>query len=178
MAFGVDDLFSIVAGSAWLTKEGASAIGEQAQDKARDELIRDYILRNTDDALEAKLRKDIEDPDKFDEIWQRIEQFKRDNPTKLWKKIHKETRTPCYAGFSLVNVRTFSVNDIGQKRLPFRDAKGGLYGRNLTEESQLRDNREIALSLLIWTYGKETRESAQQNAQRVYPIQKSKGRNW
>ena len=178
MGFGVGDLFGIFAGGAWLAKENIASIGEQSVDKTRSELIQAYILENTDSALEEKLRKDIEDPDKYDEIWQRIERFKRDNPTMLWKKLHQKTGTICYAGFSLLNVRTYGVEDIGKKRLPFRDSTGSMYGKSYAEEARLRDNREIALSLLIWTYGKETKTSAVQNAERIYPLPRGKIRNW
>lgn len=177
MGFGVGSLFSVLLGGAWLVKETVGEIKEHSGDEVRRRLISSYIDENTDLELEDRLRKDIENPDKYDEIWARIEGYKRDNPTILWSKIHKTTGTKCYAGFSLLNCRSFDIADIGERRIPFRDAKGSLYGRNQMEERQLHDNREIALSLLIWTYGKETRDSARNNAERIYPIAPSK-RKW
>ena len=174
MSFGVGDLFGILAGGAFVTKEAIKEIGERAESEGRTKLIQAYISESTDIELEKKLKMDIEDPKKYAEVWERIESYKRDNPTTAWCKTHKATGKKCYPGFSLIYCRSFDVADIGKRRIPFRDAKGGLFGRNQTEEAQLHDNREIALSLLMWTYGKETVNSARKNAENIYPITPSK----
>lgn len=86
--FGVVDLFTILAGGAWLTKESVKSILELEDNKANARQIFSFIEEHTDEALEAKYRADIDNPENSEQIWRTLELFKRDNP--VWCKKHED----------------------------------------------------------------------------------------
>ena len=154
---GVGDLFTILAGGAWLTKEAVNEIGERADDQTRDALIKKYIAEHTDPALERRLWEDVENPVMYDELWRRIETFKRDNPVYCNEDIIKNTKKD-YTGIKEIVYSPWY--DVGKRRPLFRDA-----------------NPSGLVYLLMQTYGKMKLSHAREEAERLYPIPKSK-RSW
>lgn len=151
-----------MAGGAFIAREAGVEIVERAESKERAKLIREFVEQHTDKQLEEKLMADVKNPSMYDKIWRRLEEFKRDNP------LFCKARTTEYAGFGWGNV--------GKERLGFFNAKGGLYGRSQYEELVLRGNRNIAVYLLMQTYGKMTENHANNMARKKYPLKPSKRR--
>lgn len=160
MSFGVGDLFGILAGGAFVAREAGIEICERAEGEARSKLIKEFVVEHTDAELEQKLTADVENPSMYNDVWKRLEEFKRDNP--LFCKKH----TSQYDRFGWENV--------GKERLPFRDAKGTLIGKSQNEELILKSNRNIAVYLLMQTYGIMTANSALEAAREKYPLKPTK----
>ena len=160
MGFGVGDLFSILAGGAWLAKDAVCESLERDRNNRQYRLCKTYVDKHTDPELEKKLKKDIEDPKKYNQIWERIEKYQRDNPLCPWNRCYEDAPRESYVWF----FADFKQSDIGKKRLPVRNEKGSLYGRNSAEGDWLFRNQEFTLSLLMWTYGKESSRNAINNA--------------
>jgi len=163
MSFGIGDLFSILSGGAWLAKEAAKEAAEKKDDITCAERRRRFIAEHTDLELEEKLKKEIEDPREYESVWQRIEAFKRENCEFCDMHSNEHER--------------FGWAQVGTQRLAFRDKKGGLYGKSLYEETQLKGNRNIALYLLMQTYGKMKLSHAEAVAGRMFPLKES-NRSW
>lgn len=169
MGFGVEDLFGILAGGAWLTKEAIKENLELAGNRAHAEKIMSFIEEHTDTQLEENLRKDILNPDCYDSVWIRLETYKRDNP--VWCKRHEEKGWQGqYTG--VYYEPHFGWQDVGIKRLPFwGDDESAL---NQKERAVFDVNRGIALNLLMQTYGKMSLAMARIKAEEKYPLPKSK----
>lgn len=160
MSFGVGDLFGILAGAAFVAREVGIEISERAEGEVRSKLIKEFVAEHTDVELEHKLIADVENPYKYDEVWNRLEEFKRNNP--IFCKKH----TSQYDRFGWENV--------GKARLRFRDSNGTLIGKNQNEELALKGNRNIAVYLLMQTYGKMTENSALEAAREKFPLKPTK----
>lgn len=169
---GVLELYEILFGGAWVTKELFKEAGERGVEKRRSELIKQYVAEHTDLELEERLMREVESPSKYNEVWERIENFKRENPVyckreadKSWKKKYDGT----YGYFS-----RFGWQDVGYSRLEFRTSKGSLYGKTQREDILLEGNRNIAVYLLMQTYGKMKLSHAKTQAENMYRPQRSK----
>ena len=139
MSFGIGDLLSIFAGAGFLANKAAKEHKEKQQALTRNDLIQRFVQKYTDPVLEEKLRQDILDPAKYDEIWERIESYKaRNGGWYSWRRDH-----PAWQAVS-------------QERLPFRTESGAVHAKNQYEDSVLSDNRNKALFMLMHTYGKMT----------------------
>ena len=159
---GIGDLFSIFAGGAWLATETAKEIGEQAVDEERSRLIKAYIAEHTDPKLEQRMMEDVKNPDMYNPV------FCDEEAKKFLIKRHDGTYD--YASI-------FGWQDVGKRRLMFRTANGCLYGKSQYEDMELDGNRNIAVMLLMQTYGKMKLSHARATASELYPAQKSK-RHW
>ena len=147
MSFGIGDLLSILTGAGFLAKEGAKASRERSDALNRNELICQFIQKYTDRELEEKLRQDILDPAKDDEIWERIESYKvKKGKWYRWNSDH-----PAW-------------QEVGLERKPFRTESGNIHARTQYEDTMLNDNRKHALFMLMHTYGKMTVQNATQEA--------------
>ena len=71
----------------------------------------------------------------------------------------------------------FGWQNVGEERLPFRTTNGSLYGKSQYQDLELDGNRNIAVMLLMQTYGKMKLSHAKTTAEKLYPIPKS-NRNW
>lgn len=143
MAFGIDDLLYIFAGTGFLFNRAAKEKKEKRQSLTRNDLIQQFVQKYTDPDLEERLRLEILDPGKYEEIWERIESYKsKKGGWYLWKRDH-----PAW-------------QEVGERRLPFRTEDGLLYPKNQYETSVLSGNRNKALFMLMHTYGKMTVDDA------------------
>ena len=139
MPFGVNELFSIFAGAGFLANKSRKERQEKRASLTRNDLIDQYIKKYTDPELEKKLIHDILDPQKYDEIWDRIESYKkRRGGWYVWKR-----HNPAW-------------QEVGTHRLPFRTMSGQTYTKNQYENNVLQGNRNKALYMLMHTYGKMT----------------------
>lgn len=170
---GVLDLFTILAGGAWLTKETVREIGERGAEQHCAQLYNEFVARHSDLELEHQLRAQIEDPACYDKIWQRLELFKRDNP--VWCREHEEKGRYDANGRYVEPV--FGWQFVGKERLPFRSKYGSLYSNNQSESSRLAYNRLLAVCMLMQTYGKMSLVDARDAANKKYPSIPSK-RKW
>ena len=160
MGFSVGDLFGILAGGAFVAREACIEIGEKAEGEERAKQIKVFIAEHTDAELEQRLTADVENPSMYEEVWKRLEEFKRDNP--VFCKQH----TSQYDRFGWANV--------GKERLNFRSEKGSLIGSSQNEELILKSNRNVAVYLLMQTYGKMTVNAALEAAREKYPLKPTK----
>ena len=156
-------LFGLLAGGAMIAKDSIDAARENVRSMEIAEARKEYVKAHTDSELEERLMHDVENPEKYEDLWERIESFKRDNPVFCSKHASRYER--------------FGWNNVGHERLMFRSAKGGLYGKTQYESMLLDGNRNIAVYLLMQTYGKMKKSHAQAEAERIYPIIPSK-RRW
>lgn len=158
MPFGIGDLLSIFGGAAFLAKKAVEEHKEREAALTRNELIQKFVQKYSDLALEERLRQDIRNPEKYNEIWERIESYKaRKGGWYVWKSEH-----PAW-------------QDVGRGRLPFRTASGELHAPTQYEDDILCGNRNKALFMLMHTYGKMTVNDATWEARNA-----SEGmlRNW
>lgn len=130
----------------WLAIGSYHVFGESIADYSQKKKINEVssIIKSLiDEEFEQKLRDEISDasPDKFNEVWCRIEEYKRDNPHLLQK--HNSTSYWSY---------------VGKERFPFtRDKFCLVAGKNkLTkaDEKMLSTYRGWTITLLMSTYGK------------------------
>lgn len=150
MSFGIRDLFSIFGGAGFLANQLVKEHKEKQMNLTRHDLIQQYIQKYTDPALEEKLRQDILDPAKYDEIWERIESYKaKGGRWYVWKRDHPAWKA------------------VGQERFPFRTKSGLLHPRNDYDDCRLHGNRNKALFMLMHTYGKMTVNEAEWEALRL-----------
>lgn len=139
MSFGIGDLFNVFAGTGFLANKAVKEHKEKRQALTRNDLIDKFVQKYTDPALEERLRQDILDPKKYDEIWNRIESYKaRKGGWYVWKR-----ENPAW-------------QDVGHNRLSFRTASGELHAPTQYEDDVLQGNRNKALFMLMHTYGKMT----------------------
>ena len=158
MPFGIGDLLSIFGGAGFLAKKTVEEHKEREAVITRNELIQKFVQKYSDPTLEERLRQDIRNPEKYDEIWERIESYKaRNGGWYRWNREH-----PAW-------------QDVGSGRLPFRTASGELHATTQYEDDVLYGNRNKALFMLMHTYGKMTVNDATQEARNA-----SEGmlRNW
>ena len=171
---GVLDLFTILAGGAWLTKETFREVDEHGAEQYRTKLINEFIAQHSDIELERQLQAQIENPACYDEIWQRLELFKRDNP--VWCK-ERESKPEYLPNSTICLPAQPGWQDVGVQRLPFRDEYGYLTPANQRLAHILSQNRTFTLIMLMETYDKMTLSRARQAANKKYPIAPSK-RKW
>ena len=129
------------------------------------DLRRQYIELWTDPELEARLEADIENPDKYDEIWDRLEEFKRTRGTQLVCEELDE-KPLVLDGYAIYSSLWIKV--VGVERRPFRDTNGNLEGRNKNEEKMLDLYRYSALLCLMHTYNKKTMTQARKEAEHFF----------
>ena len=168
--FGVADLFTILAGGAWLTKEAVKSSLELEENKANARQIFGFIEEHTDEVLEAKCRADIDNPDCSEQVWRTLELFKRDNP--VWCKKHESE------GWVGQYTKTyyqppFGWQDVGKKRIALHTAPSSPQPKS-KERAALDINRGIILNMLMQTHGKMTVAMARLEAEKKYPLPHSK----
>lgn len=167
--FGVTDLFTMLAGGAWLTKETVKNSLELEENRTNAKQVFDFIEEHTDEVLEAKYRADINNPKCSEQIWRTLELFKRDNP--FWCKKHEEK------GWIGQYTRTyykpsFGWQDIGKKRIPLRMSSS--VSKPIPTEENSNINCGIVLNMLMQTHGKMTVAMARLEAEKKYPLPHSK----
>lgn len=158
MPFGIGDLLSIFGGAGVVAKKAVTEHKEREAALTKADLIQKFVQKYSDPALEERLRQDIQNPEKYNEIWERIESYKtRKGGWYRWNHEH-----PAW-------------QDVGQTRLPFRTASGELHASTQYEDAVLEGNRNKALLMLMHTYGKMTVNDATWEARNA-----SEGmlRNW
>lgn len=151
---GILDLFTMIAGGAWLTKETIRETADRGEEKFRDGWIKRYVENNTDIELEQELLKKINTSSA--EVWTRLETFKRDNP--VWCKAH-ENKPEYDVYFKKYNEAVPGWQDVGVTR----DLGPG--------------NEPVVLKMAMETYGKMPARVAQYQAEKAYPEIQSK-RKW
>lgn len=134
-----DEMGWLAIGGYYATEEGLSGHFQQKKLDEANTIIRSL----SDEALEQKIQKEIGNAseEKFNEIWRRIEDFKRDNPhlirrhlwSSYWNYVGKERFPFTHERFCL---------QIGKKRLTKAD------------EKILATYRGWTVTLLMNTYGK------------------------
>lgn len=174
MAFGIGDLFGIFGGGAWLAKESVREICEQADNRTNKELIDAFVAEHTSLELEQRLKDELLDPDSHENVWKRLEVYKRENPMLCKKHEKSRWRGQYTQQFYQPN---FGWQDIGQRRIPLLDKKDAVRGKNIQEESQLAANRNLVLHMLMEVHGKMRHDIAPLEARKKYPLPKSK-RSW
>ena len=134
-----DEAGWLAIGGYYAAEEG---LGGHFQKKKLSDV--DAIIRSlTDEALEQSIRNEVGNAseEKFDEIWNRIEEFKRDNPHLIRKHIWSS-----YWGH------------VGKERFPFTYERFCLQSnkKKLTksDEKMLATYRGWVVTLLMNTYGK------------------------
>ncbi len=152
---GVLGLFTMLAGGAWLTKETIRETGERGVEKYRTDMVRKYVAEHTDLKLEQEWAQKIDDPDCFEEVWTRLESFKRDNP--VWCEQH--SNKPRYSEYLQKMIEpSFGWQSIGKLRF-----------KKIPDEL-----RSVILNMLMQTHGKNTANAARQLASLEYPTPESK----
>lgn len=139
MSFKIGDLLSIFGGAGFLLTQASKEYKEKQRELTRNELICQFVQKYTDPVLEEKLKQDILNPEKYDEIWYRIESYKaRDGWWYNWNRHHPAWQS------------------VGRERLRFRTESGLAHPKNQYEDTLLHGNRNKALFMLMHTYGKMT----------------------
>lgn len=139
MPFGIGDLLSIFGGAGFAAKKAVEEHKEREAALTRNDLIQKFVQKYSDPALEERLRQDIQNPEKYNEIWERIESYKaRNGGWYRWNRDHA------------------AWQEVGSKRLPFRTDSGELHAHTQYESTELESNRNKALFMLMHTYGKMT----------------------
>lgn len=158
MPFGIGDLLSIFGGAGVIAKKAVTEHKEREAALTKADLIQKFVQKYSDPALEERLRQDIQNPEKYNEIWERIESYKaRKGGWYRWNYEH-----PAWQA-------------VGLTRLPFRTVSGELHAPTQYEDDVLNGNRNKALFMLMHTYGKMTVNDATLEARNA-----SEGmlRNW
>lgn len=168
MAFGVSDLMWILGGISYKAIDGTKKLVSEEKSRTMSEFIQNYILENTDSLLERMVSEKVSDPQKYEEVWRKIEEFQRDNPISGWCRRYKGSSIICTPQFPSDIPHTFTLDDIGKKRLYFWSEAKNKRANKSEMENIFYDYQEIAITLLMWTYGKETRSSARKNAMIIY----------
>lgn len=168
MAFGVDDLLWLLGGISYKAIDGTKKVVSEEKSKTVSEFIQKYIEDSTDAELERSLGSDVSNPQKYEEIWSKIERFHRDNPVSGWCRRYKESAIIYTPQFTTNIPHNFSLDDIGKRRLYFWSSAEHKRENKLEMENIFYDYQEIAITLLMWIYGKETRSSARKNAMIIY----------
>ncbi|MCM1236350.1 MAG: hypothetical protein NC489_40230 [Ruminococcus flavefaciens] len=168
MAFGVTDLLWILAGISYKTGEGAVKALSQESSREMSDFVQNYILENTDATLEKAIADDVANPQKYEAVWEKIEKHHRENPIIGWCRRYKDSSILYSPQFSSDIPHAFSLDDIGKNRLYFWSHASGKRAYKNEMESVFYDCQEIAITLLMWIHGKETRSSARKNAFMIY----------
>lgn len=145
------DLFTMLAGGTYVAKKCFDEINENGKCIDAKLAMDKFIKEHTDFELEKKLKQDIENPNKFNEIYERLEEYKNNNGR-------------YYLGFQYIWDFRLSNNT----RLRLTDRDGGLYGRTKKEADELYENRWVVLEMLMHTYEKMTYNQASWIASGVY----------
>lgn len=139
---------STIGAGAFVAKEVGSSIKSQVNFEVREQYRKKFFDEWVDEKLEAKLRDDLSKPSKYDEIWERIEKYKRDDgEVYLMRKLFGEK-----AG------RRYFWGEVGEKRLRIRNANGK-YPTGYTAKVY-NENFWKTMSLLMNTYEKLTSDDA------------------
>ena len=174
MAFGSDDLLWVLGGAAYVA-DGAKKAASREKSRTMSEFVQKYICENTDVTLEREIGADVANPQKYEEVWERIERYHRENPISGWSRRYKGSSIICTPQFPKGEIpHNFSVKDIGKCRLYFWSQARNKRAYNAEMDNIFYDYQEIAITLLMWTYGKETRSSARKNAEKIYRIATSR----
>lgn len=147
---GILDLFTMIGGGAWLTKEAIRETADRGEEKHKCNLAKRYMEENTDIELEQEFARLLDrDYASHDEIWTRLEEFKRDNP--VWCEQHSQK--PYYCTYTQKFVEP-SLNwyHVGRKRQ--------IVGNGV--------NRGTVLSMLMATCGKRTVDAARHDTFDLY----------
>lgn len=139
--FGVVDLYTILAGGAWLTGHSISESNKKAKQERSRPAVRAYYEKFTDKKLEESLRQYVNDKANTEEIWRTLETYKRDNPALC--SIMNQDSDPF-----------FGWRHVGKERIPLFSRYGYLNGRTREESYRLQKGREAVLQLLMQTHGK------------------------
>lgn len=170
---GVLSLYTVLAGGAWLTKEYILEVSEREDDNIRGRAIKNYITEHTDPEIEEQMRKYVATaPDS--KIWKRIETFKRDNPVYCVREIRRNPPSivTCYDGTKRKYVNSICWSRVGNERYSFYASKN-----TQCEQMLASDHRKRAVCYLMQTYGKKAYSHAKAEAERLFPMKKSK-RSW
>lgn len=100
------------------------------------------------------MTKDVENPAKYEEIWRRIEEFKRDNPAWCFINIRESTREKYMEPGVTISSPWYNI--VGKFRPDFFAPFGGIYGKTQRQTDYLESNRKLAVTLLMQTYWKKT----------------------
>ena len=162
----IGSFFTILAAGGWILKESYKELSAGVEADSRDRLMKKFVEEHTDLELESRLLNDIENPEKYNEVWSRIERFKRDNPFLIEREIRrirgdKGDRLHGYVPRS-------EWEYVGSTRLPFRTPSGALRCKGLERSMTLEHNRIIALWFLMISYGKLSSGRAEQIARNIY----------
>lgn len=147
---GVLDLFTMLAGGAWLAKETIRETADRGNEKYKHDLAKQYMEENTDIKLEQDFVRLLDrNCTGHDEIWTRLEEFKRDNP--VWCELH--SKMPYYCTYTQKFVDP-SLNwyHVGRARQIVRD----------------NVNRSTVLNMLMETCGKRTLDAARHDTFDLY----------
>lgn len=148
--FGVGDLFMILLGGGALASKSIKSKEAQFDSCVKQELEEHFVKRYTDSELEERVTLDVLDPEKYDDIWNRIEKYKNENGI-VYLEDSKNPYSP-WNQYACI------------KRVPFRDSRGSLQGKNRAESDLLEHYRSAAIAMLMHTYGKMSTHNAQQVA--------------
>lgn len=165
---GVLDFYTMLAGGAWLAKETVKEVGERGSESHRSALWDQFVAEHTDLELERQLMKMVEDPACYNAVWERLEQFKRDNP--VWCSQHEEKGY--YSEWDNRYIDPgFGWQSIGKERLEFFKNYGSyehpyysIYGKSKYETQCLAANRKDVLNMLMQIQGKMTLRRARLEA--------------
>lgn len=151
--FGVGDLLLILLGGGTLATKSFKESEAKMDQHVKEELEQRFIERYTDPELEKKIEQDILNPDKYEEIWDRIERYKKENGA-IYLEDAKNPYSP-WNQYACI------------KRVPFRDSNGSIKGKNRTESDLLEHYRSAAVVMLMHTHGKMSTHNAQKVAMRA-----------
>lgn len=153
--FGVGDLLLILLGGGTLATKSFKESEAKIDQRVKEELEQRFIERYTDPELEKKIEQDILNPDKYEEIWDRIERYKKEGGEVCEWDMQKN---PAYSYWNVL---------VGKSRRPFRDINGNLVAKTKADTARLEGNRSVACGLLMHTYGKMTMHNAKWVAMRA-----------
>jgi hypothetical protein len=127
------ELFWAVAGGIYLVGHSIKGDISKLNEAEQDKIIMDYMRTHTDMELEKRLRIEVGTPSIYNEIWERIEDYKRNDGafTKLGGSSDDLWASVC------------------ESRLPLFDNKGRIPKRTMIEY-----NHGSVLRLLMHTYNK------------------------
>lgn len=158
MPFGIGDILSFLGGAGFLANKAVGEHRKRTEELTRNEMIQKFVKKYSDPILEERLRQDIQNPDKYNEIWERIESYKaQGGGWYRWNRDHA------------------AWQEVGSNRFPFRTESGNLHAHTQYEDTVLESNRNKALFMLMHTYGKMTIKDATMEARNA---SEAMLRNW
>lgn len=190
MGFGVGDFLWIIGGGAWLTQHGARSFAKGVRDlndtATRCQNYNATIRKTTDYATEQKYMALVDDEEHFDELWQTLEEYKRDNPVACYLCDVRYTRSKVlsnwwYSAFRWAHVgkQRVMVSCKGKRQVyAMIDAykRGSKTTRSVSDKfcaewvQQMRVNGEHMVDMLMQIHGKRSSNAASQMAAQQYGI--------